>query len=190
MTRADQDESQRTVRVDIDLPEDIARQLEDEASTRNQSVKALVGLVLSRYASYQRYADSVGSVTINKAVFTSLLEAVPQAKLETIASTIGDSVVRQAFDSHNVAYSLDSLVKNYFEPSSKYSGWYGLDTEAATYGRRMTLNHKYGKKWSAFLGAYVDKLVSSATGVRPLVSFDNSSVRVSALDRRQTAKDE
>jgi hypothetical protein len=184
MAPADAKESQKTVRVDVDLPIVLARQLKAEASGRKQTLDAFVGSVLHRYASYQRYADSAGSVTINNAFFTSLLDAVPQSQLETIASSIGDSVVRQAFDSLNLTYDLDSLVKNYFEPSSKYSGCYGFYTESAAYGRRMTLNHGYGEKWSAFLGAYVGKIVGSATGVRPIVRFDSDSVKVSILNPR------
>lgn len=137
-----------------------------------------VSMILTRYASFDKFVNQVDAVSLNAPLFTGLLEDAPVDHLELLGKTIGPHLIKRAFTVLDLPYNLDGLIDHYFKPMSSYSKWYTFTIAGTGANRKLMFQHTHGPKCSALLKVYISNIIKSATGSEPRVVADHRLVTV------------
>ncbi len=152
--------------------------LDREAEQRGINVNSLVGQILAKYTSFDRIADHVEAVPLNKPLFMGMLSAIEVGEMERLGRELGPKLVKKTFAFLSLEFEIDGLIEHYFRPLSTYSRWYSFNVAGSGPNRRLLFEHPYGPNWSAFLKQYIGGIIKSATGTDPKITVDDGLVTV------------
>jgi hypothetical protein len=160
----------RSVRIRKEL-DDI---LEKDAKAKRVSVNSLISMIMTKYSEMDRYNERFGTITLRREGFRSILEAIEDDKITTLAKEIGSQIPKQFL----LFWFKKADVETYLEYLSlvcKYSGFaeYEVDTNEDETGYIITLIHDLGEKWSIFLRNWLEQGMKTTIGIVPTV-FDIS----------------
>ncbi len=170
--------SSKSVHSSIRLSLDVRNELKDEARIRNINLNSLINQILIKHVSFDRIADHVRVVPLNLGVFHVLLDTATEDSLERVGKEMGPKIVKRTFDFLGYDYNVDSLVLNYFEPLSSFSGWYTFKSVGKGTGRKLLFEQPHGRKWSIFLRFYIAGILREATRVEPKITIEDDLVTV------------
>ena len=81
--------SKKTVLKTMRIPDYINGLLEKDADSKGVSVNALISMIMTKYAEWDRYIERFGGITIKPQAFKEILEVVDEDKLADIAKRSG-----------------------------------------------------------------------------------------------------
>ena len=81
--------SKKTVLKTMRIPDYINSLLEKDADSKGVSVNALISMIMTKYAEWDRYIERFGGITIKPQAFKEILEVVDEDKLADIAKRSG-----------------------------------------------------------------------------------------------------
>jgi hypothetical protein len=136
----------RTIR----LPKDIDDALEQDADENGISVNSLINKTLKKYVEWDRHADRFGFISIDAETFRSILNEVEDKNLESIATTLGDTLPKSHVLFWFKKISIETILKT-FSLLGKYSGGFVTEIDFREGDCVVTLRHQLGQKWSVFL---------------------------------------
>ena len=169
--------SKKTVLKTMRIPASINTLLEKDADSKGVSVNALLSMIMTKYAEWDRYIERFGGITIKPQALKEILEAVDEDKLVEIAKRSGSRFPREFvlfwFKRANLDNYLESL-----KLAFKYKGYahYELETDGSEY--TIILVHDLGEKWSNFLRYVVEAGMNSITGIVPKFEVNQDSLIV------------
>ncbi len=124
--------------------------LDGDARARKISTNALIGIILTKYAEWDRFADRFGYVSVSRELFRRLLENSERDEIANISSELGARLPNELMNFWFKRANLDSilaLISLYCTYGG--AGQYELETDGSTY--TVTAHHDLGEKWSLFL---------------------------------------
>jgi hypothetical protein len=174
-------DSRKTVLKTMRIPNYINSLLEKDADSKGVSVNALISMIMTKYAEWDRYVERFGSITIKLQAFREMLEEIDEVKLADIASRSGSRFPKEfvlfRFKRANLDTYLEAL-----KLMCKYKGYARYELESDESGYTVILVHDLGEKWSNFLRHVVEGGMRSITGIVPKfeVSQDSLIVRITS----------
>ncbi len=166
------------VHVSFRIPSEAKAGLERDAKKRDINLNALVSQILVKYVTFDRIADQVEAVYLNKLLFVGMLDKIEEVEMERLGRNLGPRLIKKTFAFLNLEFDIDGLIVHYFRPLSTYSRWYDFDVAGSGANRKLMFEHPYGLKWSAFLKQYLGGIIKSATGNDPRITTDEELVTI------------
>jgi hypothetical protein len=170
--------SRKTILKTMRIPNYINTLLEEDAASKGVSVNALISMIMTKYAEWDRYIERFGGITIKPQAFKKILEVVDDNKLADIAKRSGSRFPKEFVLFWFKRASLDTYLKS-LKLICKYKGYarYELESDGSEY--TIILVHDLGEKWSNFLRHVVEGGMKSITGIVPKfeVNYDSLIVR-------------
>ena len=105
--------TKKTVLKTMRISDYINTLLEKDADSKGISVNALISMIMTKYAEWDRYIERFGGITIKPQAFKEILEVVDEAKLIEIAKRSGSRFPKEFvlfwFKKANLETYLESL---------------------------------------------------------------------------------
>jgi hypothetical protein len=146
---------ERTVLKTFRYPRDLNTALQEEARTKGLSPNALVSMIFTKYANWDRYAEKFGYVSITHETLRFLLGSVDMERLVSAAGESGAQVPREAVMFWFKKMDIDSFL-SYLENVCRYAGQAEYVCQLSGGDYTITLRHEFGIKWSYWLKYSLD----------------------------------
>jgi hypothetical protein len=169
--------SKKTVLKTMRIPNYINVLLEKDAEFKGVSVNALISMIMTKYAEWDRYIERFGGITIKPQAFKEILELADEDKLADIAKRSGSRFPKEFVLFWFKRTDLDTYLES-LKLLCKYKGYarFELESEGSEY--TIILIHDLGKKWSNFLRYVVEEGMISITGIVPKFEVNHDSLIV------------
>jgi hypothetical protein len=164
------------------IPKTIKDKLERDAELSGTPSKEFMGLILTRYAEWEKFSREIGFATVTRAFLRTVLERVDEKTLTTIAVSTCRGALRDAMLYVTGSASIDGLLKTLD---------YWLDSTNVAYRRikkgsvdSYVIQHQLGYKWSLYFSTVVEAiLIEVGYHTRDLI-MDNESLSFSIVALR------
>jgi hypothetical protein len=170
-------DSRKTVLKTMRIPNYINTLLEKDADSKGVSVNALISMIMTKYAEWDRYIERFGGITIKPQAFREILEEVDEDRLSEIAKRSGSRFPKEFilfwFKRTNLDTYLEAL-----KLICKYKGYARYELESEGSENTLILIHDLGEKWSIFLRHVVEEGMGSITGIVPNFEVNHDSLIV------------
>jgi hypothetical protein len=169
--------SKKTVLKTMRISDYINTVLEEDADSKGISVNALISMIMTKYAEWDRYIERFGGITIKAQALKEILGEVDDDKLVAIAKRSGSRFPKEFVLFLFKKTSLDTYLQS-LKLVCKYKGYarYELETDGSDY--TIILIHDVGEKWSNFLRYVVEAGMESITGIVPKFEVNSDSLIV------------
>lgn len=153
------------------ITEDLDRLLQKDAADKRISVNALAASIFTKYAEWDRYSERFGFVSVGKELFSAILDATDEQRLEKIGDDLGAQLPKQFILFWFKKLNVETFL-GYISLVSRYGGLAKCDFEVQ--GREYTLTalHDLGSKWSIFLKHFFASGLSSTLNI--VAEFDTT----------------
>jgi hypothetical protein len=139
------------------IPKELNSALESEAGSRGISPNALLSSILTKFANWDRIADTFVRVSVSQELFRNILDHVPNEEIGRMAEIHAGHTMREAMLFWSKELTIDSFL-TYVENRCRYAGWGQFERSKEAGGRHViAIRHHLGQKWSSFLGQCFDK---------------------------------
>ena len=167
----------KTVLKTMRISDYINTLLEEDAASKGVSVNALISMIMTKYAEWDRYIERFGGITIKPQALKEILEVVDDDKLAEIAKRSGSRFPKEFVLFWFKKANLDTYLRS-LKLVCKYKGYahYELETDGSEY--TVILIHDLGEKWSKFLRYVVEGGMKSITGIVPKFEVNDDSLIV------------
>lgn len=164
----------KTVIRSVRITKELDNLLEKDAKAKRVSLNSLISMIMTKYVEMDRYNERFGTITLRREGFRSILEAIEDDKITTLAKEIGSQIPKQFLLFWFKKTNLETYLK-YLSLVCKYSGFaeYEVDINEDETDYVITLLHDLGGKWSIFLKNWLEQGMKNTIGIVPTV-FDVS----------------
>jgi hypothetical protein len=162
--------------LSLRLPTDVKLSLDADSKKEQVNVNMLVNRLLAKHVSFDRIADQLDMVPINRALLCGLVEGCPQDIIEQLGKELGPRVAKHTFSYLGRETTLDNLIEAYIEPMGLHSKWFVFSAAMENSKKRLVFKHSYGEKWSRFLSQYLVAMVKTTTKFDPKFESDDEMV--------------
>jgi hypothetical protein len=164
----------KTLIRSVRITKELDNLLEKDAKAKRVSVNSLISIIMTKYAEMDRYNERFGTITLRREGFRSILEAIEDDTITSLAKDIGTQIPKQFLLFWFKKLNLETYLK-YLSLVCKYSGFaeYEVDTNEDETECIITLIHDLGEKWSIFLKNWLEQGMKTAVGIVP-TAFDVS----------------
>jgi hypothetical protein len=164
----------KTLIRSVRITKELDTLLEKDAKAKRVSVNSLISIIMTKYAEMDRYNERFGTITLRREGFRSILEAIEDDTITSLAKDIGTQIPKQFLLFWFKKLNLETYLK-YLSLVCKYSGFaeYEVDTNEDETEYIMTLIHDLGEKWSIFLKNWLEQGMKTTVGIVP-TTFDVS----------------
>ena len=162
----------RTIRISRQLD----RLLEKDAMNRRISINSLISSIITRYAEWDRYVESLRFVSIPPDGLRLLIGSLDDEKVKEIGKQIGSRHLQEFMMLWFKKVSLNSFFDG-LTLFSRYSGMTKYDMDAID-GREyvVAMHHDLGRKWSVFMQSILEEGMRRTLNIVPKVDITESSV--------------
>lgn len=166
----------KTVIRSIRITEQLNNLLENDAKTKNLSVNALINTIFTKYSEWDRFAEKLDLMTVQKDFIKTLLELVDEQKVIGIARKFGSHILKDNLLFFFKELSVDTFLI-YVSNQCRYAGTAEHDVIKTGSHYTITANHGLGEKWSIFLKEFLIQGMKNI-GVEPEVEITKRTVVV------------
>ena len=157
----------RTLRISRELDE----LLKKDALENGTNLNALASGVLARYAAWDRYAEKFGMLSLSVEVFRGILETTDDKRLIQAAKRFGARTAKAGIFFWFKKLDEEAFIAGLFN-LFKYGRIGKCEIEHQESEYLIVIRHDLGRKWSAFLTAYLDSAAATVLGVH--AKFDST----------------
>jgi hypothetical protein len=161
----------RTIR----LPSTIEAVLQKDAKEKRTTVNSLISTALTKYAEWDRYAESFGFICLPRNGFKLIIDSLDDETIKRIAEEIGSRQPKELMMFIFKKMTIDNFVSQTLL-FSKYAGFgtYEIETDERNY--TFVIHHELGRKWSTFLAHLGSQGLKSTLGIAPKFNITEYSV--------------
>ena len=162
--------STRTIR----LSKYLDNVLQKDAKEKRVTVNSLVSSIITKYAEWDRYAETFGFISVARLGFNSIIESVDDEKLKQIAQELGSRQAQELIMFWFKKMTPETYLA-FLSLFCRYSGAakYEIETDERNY--TITLHHELGEKWSIFL-AHLTAGIFDTLKITPKFDVTKNSV--------------
>lgn len=162
----------RTIRI----PRQLDKLLEKDAANKRVSVNSLISSMLTKYAEWDRYVESLRFVAIPPDGLRLIIGSLDDEKVKEIGIQIGSRHLQEYMMLWFKKISIDSFIDG-LTLFCRYSGMakYDMDTIG---GREyiVTMYHDLGRKWSIYMQHILEEGLKKTLDIIPKVDITESSI--------------
>jgi hypothetical protein len=137
-------------------------------------MSALVVSILTKYVEWDRFAQKFGFVTIPRANYKRLIDALDE-KAYLVATEQAPSTFLEMVQFWYKRVDANT-VSAFCEKLSKYVGTTQCEIESEAGNYTITLHHDFGPKYSNHLKRVYESGIHAALGIQPKIETTDSSV--------------
>jgi hypothetical protein len=162
----------RTIRISRQLD----KLLEKEAANKRVSVNSLISYMITKYAEWDRYVESLHFVAIPPDGLRLIIGSLDDEKVKEIGQQIGSRHLQEFMMLWFKKISIDSFF-NGLTLFCRYSGMAKYDMDIID-GREyvVVMNHDLGGKWSIFMKYLLEDGMKKTLNIIPKIDITESSV--------------
>lgn len=162
----------RTIRISQQLD----RLLEKDATNKRVSINSLISSIITKYAEWDRYAESLRFVSIPPDGLRLIVGSLEDEKVKEIGQQIGSRHPQEFLMLWFKRISIDSFFDG-LTLFCRYSGMAKYEMDI-TDGREyvVSMNHDLGRKWSIFMQNILEEGMKRTLNVVPKFDITDSSV--------------
>src|SRR5947199_8997591 len=82
----------KTVIRSVRITKELDNLLEKDAKAKRVSVNSLISMIMTKYVEMDRYNERFGTITLRREGFRSILEAIEDDRITTLAKEIGSQI--------------------------------------------------------------------------------------------------
>jgi hypothetical protein len=86
--------NQKTITRTIRLPSRIDNTLQKDAKEKRTTVNSLISTALTKYAEWDRYAESIGFISLQRNEFKLIIDSLDDEKIKRIAEETGSRIAK------------------------------------------------------------------------------------------------
>jgi hypothetical protein len=162
----------------VTLSDDVAKFLEEESERNGISPDKLFEDIITRAATFDIPLSKIDMVESPLPEFFSILECLSEQDIKEIARNEAErnfDHILSLFSGNNNDFG--SVIERFYEKFSKYSGWFTFKyTVTGRTELRLSFQHAYGIKWSAFLSEYNQVVLDRFCSKSSLQVLDNEVI--------------
>jgi hypothetical protein len=162
----------RTIRISRQLD----KLLEKDAANKRVSVNSLISSMITKYAEWDRYVESLRFVAIPPDGLRLIIGSLDDEKVKEIGQQIGSRHLQEYMMLWFKKISIDSFFDG-LTLFCRYSGMAKYDMDTIN-GREyvVTMYHDLGKKWSIFMQHILDEGLKKTLNIIPKIDITESSI--------------
>jgi hypothetical protein len=166
---------QKTTIRTIRLRSNLDSVLQKDAEEKRTTVNSLISSIITRYAEWDRYADSFGFICLPRNGFKLILDALDDETVKKMAEEIGSRQPKELMMFVFKKTSLDAFISQ-FSLFSRYAGFgtYEIGSDGKNY--TFVVHHELGRKWSLYLAHLGAQGLKSAINIMPRFHVTENSV--------------
>jgi len=157
----------------------ITRKLDDiivgDAAAKGVTVNALISMILSKYAEWDRYAERFGFVTITRDGFRRFIEAIEDEKLVEVAEELGARNPKEMALFWFKRLNLEAFFQ-YLSIYTRYGRIGEYEVESGDGSYIVTLHHDLGRKYSLLLSHFLMQALKTMVGVSAGLSLGENAL--------------
>lgn len=135
-------------------------ELKKWADSKGLSMNALINEVLTKNIFFYRYVSEHECMIIPSTIYSDMIYTLPEKTLVDLVSRTISEMVQSIFAHNNISYTMDNMVKFYFESVGLWSGLYNIFKRYSDMGSTsLVFEHKYGIKWSKIIAQSISNLM-------------------------------
>ena len=166
---------QKTVTRTIRLPSNIDSVLQKDAKEKRTTVNSLISTALTKYAEWDRYAESIGFISLPKNEFKLIIDSLDDEKIKRIADETGSRLSKELMMFIFKKITRDTLLSQislWFRYTG--AGTYEIETDERNY--TIVIHHELSRKWSTYVAHFASQALKSTLGVVPKFNITEYSV--------------
>lgn len=169
----------RSVVKSFRIPEDVCRELEEEAALQETTLNTLVCSVLAKYVKHDRYFARLQYIFVPKKIMEMLLETMPEDFMKQLAYAFGRETLGGEFDLWSYPVEFERLM-DFFAMRMKYAGFGNVyvyrQNDRYTVVLRHTFGAKFSRAWLWIFKGFVDSFYEDA---EPFYMFADNQLTIS-----------
>ena len=143
-----------SVRVDADTK----NKLEIESEMKSMTLNTLIGQIITKHVSWDRFAEDIGFVFLTKPFLRAILSHVPEKEMTTIAVTVCRGAMKDATIYMHGELTLDTFIKSLdsWLAASHIPFRHIKDNDTDKY----VIQHELGKVFSQYLVTVINAILN------------------------------
>jgi hypothetical protein len=130
------------------------------AQSRGLSMNALINDILTKNTFFFKYVDEHECMIIPSTIYKNMIEILPEKTLTDLVYRTSHEMIQSIFAHNNISYTLDNVIKFYFESIGMWSGLYNTFKHYDDIGViHLIFEHKYDMKWSKVIFYVISDLM-------------------------------
>jgi hypothetical protein len=146
-----------------------------DAEVKGLSVNALISSILSRYAEWDRFGEKFGFVTITRAGYVAMINAIPEENLNEYAREVGAQNPRDMTLFWFKRLGLDAFL-SYLRLVSRYGHTFEFEVDRQGADVTLLVHHELGASHSRFLVRFLSEATHAVVGVVPRTQVGPTSI--------------
>jgi hypothetical protein len=98
--------------ISVRVDEDTKNKLEIESEMKGMTLNTLIGQIITKHTSWDRFAEDIGFVFLTKPFLRAILSHVPEKEMTTIAVTVCRGAMKDATIFMYGEITLDTFIKS------------------------------------------------------------------------------
>jgi hypothetical protein len=170
----------KTITRTIRLPGEIDSIIQKDAKEKRTTVNSLISTALTKYAEWDRYAESIAFISLQRNEFKMIIDSLDDEKIEKIAEDTGSRIAKELTMfifkkiTRDTLLSMNSL---WF----RYSGAGRAEIESNDRNYTIVIHHELGRKWSNYVAHFASQALRSTLGIMPRFNITEYSVTLEFL---------
>ncbi|MGA7898070.1 MAG: hypothetical protein WA395_01550 [Nitrososphaeraceae archaeon] len=181
MSHKTSDARSDTITRSFRFDQELSKVLDEEAERMGVSVNSVVGIILRRFAEFNRFLSKIDMVIINRELLTTLIDSLDENTISVLGAKLGSSVPRDTI----VFWKKGLTDENVFEYIEKIMCRYGhlgtYDEVRQPTGRTIVVRHRLGKKGSKFFESFFRSMLKSTIGKESNFELTDASIKLEII---------
>ena len=128
-----------------------------EAKRQGITLSSLINRILDDYAENDRHSQRLGILRISPTVMSGFLGELSDESIEKVSRSVGRVHPRESLSSIGLDFSFEN-VRKLVDLLAKHSHWFEPEIRGDRNAILMHLRHRLNRKWSLFIGGYVNTM--------------------------------
>ena len=130
------------------------------AESKGLSMNALINEILTKNTFFFKYVEEHECMIIPSTIYKNMIGILPEKMLTDLVERTTHEMVQSVFALNNISYTMDNLIKFYFESVGSWSGMYQTFMHYNDKGvTNLIFEHKYDIKWSKVISYVISDLI-------------------------------
>lgn len=130
------------------------------AQTKGLSMNALINEILTKNTYFYKYVDEHDCMIIPSTIYKNMIGVLPEKTLTDLVDRTAHEMVQSIFAHNNISYTMDNMIKFYFDSVGSWSGLYDTFKHYTDMGvTNLIFEHKYDIKWSKVISYVMSDII-------------------------------
>jgi hypothetical protein len=152
--------------------------LSDESERHGLTVSALLNQIIRQYVLVTRFTERTPSITMSYGTFSPLIEHIDDEYLAEVAEKTGAIIPEEAILQRGQRLTFDNLKCYIREVYGTYGNWFNASENLVSGKERIHLSHQLNRKWSIYLGNYMNSMFNTILNINPKIETRDNSVTI------------